>query len=63
MLGTQLHLDLLASDRLSRIHCHGDAHGANNFIVRDAQGARVASFFDFDDARRGYLCHGLEAFP
>lgn len=62
-LGERLHRDLLAFDGLSRIHCHGDAHGGNNFIVRDAQGRCVASFFDFDDAGPGYLSYELAVFP
>lgn len=63
LLGERLHRDLLAFDGLSHIHCHGDAHGANNFIVRDPQGGRVASFFDFDDAGPGYLAYELAVFP
>lgn len=47
---------------LSRVACHGDCHGGNNFVTDGADGpdgARVASFFDFDDAGPGLLAYDL----
>nr|WP_255428268.1 phosphotransferase [Ramlibacter cellulosilyticus] len=46
---------------LSRVHCHGDCHGSNNFM-RDGPGGRVASFFDFDEAGPGYLAYELSVY-
>jgi len=62
-LGECLQRDIQAFGELSRIHCHGDAHGGNNHIVSDPQGRRVVSFFDFDDAGPGYLSYELAVFP
>ena len=62
-LGAQLHRDILAFGELSCVHCHGDAHGANNFIESEPDGKRVAAFFDFDDAGPGYLAYELAVFP
>jgi Ser/Thr protein kinase RdoA (MazF antagonist) len=44
---------------LTRVACHGDCHGSNNFMTEGADGARVASFFDFDDAGPGFLAYEL----
>lgn len=47
---------------LSRVACHGDCHGGNNFMGDGPGGARIASFFDFDDAGPGYLAYDLAVF-
>ena len=50
---------------LSRVHCHGDCHGGNNFMADgtgNAQGHRVAAFFDFDDAGPGLLAYDLSVY-
>jgi len=39
-LGLRLHDDILAMGELSRVLCHGDAHGQNNFVTTDAEGQR-----------------------
>lgn len=44
---------------LTRVHCHGDCHGSNNFMTDGSDGARIASFFDFDDAGPGWLAYEL----
>lgn len=62
-LGLRLHSNILGFGELSCIHCHGDAHGANNFIESNPDGTRVAAFFDFDDAGPGYLAYELAVFP
>lgn len=51
-----------ASPALSQRICHGDCHGGNTFITDDADGARMASFFDFDDAGPGYLSYDLAVY-
>ena len=48
---------------LQRVLCHGDAHGENNFVTLDAQGAHQAAFFDFDEAGPGYLAYELAVYP
>jgi len=62
-LGRRLHDDIVALGELSRVLCHGDAHGSNNFIVTSAQGQREAVFFDFDEAGPGYLAYELAVYP
>ncbi len=62
-LATRLHHDILAFGELTRVLCHGDAHGSNNFIVPGAQGQRQAVFFDFDEAGPGYLSYELAVYP
>lgn len=62
-LGLRLHDEILAMGELSRVLCHGDAHGQNNFITTDAQGQRQAIFFDFDEAGPGYLAYELAVYP
>ena len=47
---------------LSRVACHGDCHGGNNFMTEGPGGERIASFFDFDDAGPGYLAYELATF-
>jgi Ser/Thr protein kinase RdoA (MazF antagonist) len=44
---------------LSRVACHGDCHGSNNFMIDGEDGARVASFFDFEEAGPGWLAYEL----
>lgn len=44
---------------LTRVACHGDCHGSNNFMSDAPDGTRVASFFDFDDAGPGWLAYDL----
>jgi len=63
MLGLRLHDEILALGELSRVLCHGDAHGQNNFVVTDAEGQRRAIFFDFDEAGPGYLAYELAVYP
>jgi Ser/Thr protein kinase RdoA (MazF antagonist) len=48
---------------LSRVMCHGDAHGYNNFVVPGEHGERKATFFDFDEAGPGYLGYELAVYP
>jgi len=62
-LGLRLHDEILALGELSRVLCHGDAHGQNNFVVTDAEGQRRAIFFDFDEAGPGYLAYELAVYP
>lgn len=62
-LGQRLHNAILALGELSRVLCHGDARGSNNFVVSDAQGQREAVFFDFDEAGPGYLAYELAVYP
>lgn len=50
---------LRAAVGLTRVACHGDCHGSNNFVTDGPQGARVASFFDFEEAGPGYLAYEL----
>lgn len=50
---------IAAMPALTRVACHGDCHGSNNFMTARADGSRVASFFDFDDAGPGWLSHEL----
>ncbi|PJI96885.1 Ser/Thr protein kinase RdoA (MazF antagonist) [Acidovorax sp. 69] len=51
---------------LTRVHCHGDCHGSNNFMSDGPHGAsegrRVAAFFDFDDAGPGLLAYELAVY-
>jgi Ser/Thr protein kinase RdoA (MazF antagonist) len=47
---------------LTRVACHGDCHGSNNFMEDGPGGERIASFFDFDDAGPGYLAYELAVY-
>lgn len=47
---------------LTRVNCHGDCHGSNNFMTDGPDGARIASFFDFDDAGPGWLAYELAVY-
>ena len=62
-LGLRLHDEILALGELSRVLCHGDAHGQNNFVTTDTEGHRQALFFDFDEAGPGYLAYELAVCP
>jgi Ser/Thr protein kinase RdoA (MazF antagonist) len=48
-----------AMPELTRVNCHGDCHGSNNFMTDGPDGRRIASFFDFDDAGPGWLAYEL----
>jgi Ser/Thr protein kinase RdoA (MazF antagonist) len=50
---------IAAMPALTRVACHGDCHGSNNFMTDGIDGARVASFFDFDDTGPGWLSYEL----
>ena len=62
-LAARLRSRIEAMAGLSQAVCHGDAHGSNNFIAVDAQGRKVAAFFDFDDCGPGYLACELAVYP
>ena len=62
-LGRRLHERVQAAGELSQVLCHGDAHGSNNFVVRNADGRAQATFFDFDEAGPGYLSYELAVYP
>lgn len=47
---------------LTRVVCHGDCHGGNNYVSTDEKGARRTAFFDFDDAGPGWLAYDLAVF-
>lgn len=61
-LADDLRARFAAWPALSRVHCHGDCHGSNNFMAHGAEKSedkRVAAFFDFDDAGPGLLAYEL----
>ena len=61
-LADDLRARLSALPALTRVHCHGDCHGSNNFMAGGADGSgdeRIAAFFDFDDAGPGLLAYEL----
>lgn len=62
-LGQRLYERIRALGDLSRVLCHGDAHGQNNFVVPGDEGDRQAVFFDFDEAGPGYLAYELAVYP
>ncbi|SDO74526.1 Ser/Thr protein kinase RdoA involved in Cpx stress response, MazF antagonist [Rhodoferax sp. OV413] len=62
-LGLRLHDEIRALGELSRVLCHGDAHGQNNFVMTNTEGQRQAVFFDFDEAGPGYLAYELAVYP
>ena len=62
-LAARLRSRIEAMAGLSQAVCHGDAHGSNNFIALDAQGRKVAAFFDFDDCGPGYRACELAVYP
>ncbi|RZJ60704.1 MAG: aminoglycoside phosphotransferase [Acidovorax sp.] len=64
-LAEVLRARLAALPPLTRVHCHGDCHGSNNFMADGPEGAghhRVAAFFDFDDAGPGLLAYELAVY-
>ncbi len=61
-LATDIESDFKAAGDLSRIGCHGDCHGGNNFIQSNSSNEREAVFFDFDDSGPGYLAYDLSVF-
>ncbi|WP_322470426.1 phosphotransferase [Hydrogenophaga sp. SNF1] len=63
VLGVRLRDRILALGPLSRVLCHGDAHGENNFVVGHEHGERQAVFFDFDEIGPGYLAYELAVYP
>lgn len=62
-LGQRLRDRILALGPLSRVLCHGDAHGDNNFVTVREDGERQALFFDFDEIGPGYLAYELAVYP
>jgi Ser/Thr protein kinase RdoA (MazF antagonist) len=62
-LATRLHDRIVGLGPLSRVMCHGDAHGYNNFIVAGEHGERTAAFFDFDEVGPGFLSYELAVYP
>lgn len=58
----RLEARIAALPALTRVHCHGDCHGSNNFVTDGPGGTRVASFFDFDDAGPGCLAYELAVY-
>ncbi|MEX5832877.1 phosphotransferase enzyme family protein [Ralstonia solanacearum] len=53
---------IAAIPELTRVNCHGDCHGSNNYMTEGPGGARIASFFDFDDAGPGWLAYELSVY-
>jgi Ser/Thr protein kinase RdoA (MazF antagonist) len=53
---------IAAIPELTRVNCHGDCHGSNNYMTDGPGGARIASFFDFDDAGPGWLAYELAVY-
>lgn len=53
---------ITAASGLTRVNCHGDCHGSNNFMTDGPEGTRIASFFDFDDAGPGWLAYELAVY-
>lgn len=62
VIGQRLESRIDALTGLTRVHCHGDCHGSNNFMTDGPGGTRVASFFDFDDAGPGFLSFELAVY-
>lgn len=62
-LAGRLRSRIEAMGGLTQVVCHGDSHGSNNFITSDAQGRKVAAFFDFDECGPGYLAYELAVYP
>ncbi|WP_082517143.1 phosphotransferase enzyme family protein [Acidovorax sp. Leaf78] len=67
-LAENLRSRFAALPNLTRVHCHGDCHGSNNFMAdshdnpEGAERSRVAAFFDFDDAGPGLLAYELSVY-
>jgi len=58
-IAQRLDARIAAMPALTRVACHGDCHGSNNFMTDGPSGTRIASFFDFDDAGPGWLAYEL----
>jgi Ser/Thr protein kinase RdoA (MazF antagonist) len=58
-IAQRLHDRISAMKGLSRVACHGDCHGSNNFMTDGHGETRLASFFDFDDSGPGYLAYEM----
>ena len=58
-LAQRVEARIAAMPALTRVACHGDCHGSNNFMTGGPEGARVAAFFDFDDCGPGWLAYEL----
>jgi Ser/Thr protein kinase RdoA (MazF antagonist) len=61
-LARDLHERFATLPGLTRVHCHGDCHGSNNFMTDGRDGGRVAAFFDFDDTGPGLLAYELSVY-
>ena len=61
-IATRLQERIGALGGLTRVTCHGDCHGSNNFMGQGSDGRRVASFFDFDDCGPGWLAYELAVY-
>ena len=61
-LTARLQQRMAAMSGLSWVACHGDCHGGNTHLTTHANGSRIASFFDFDDAVPGYLAYDLAVY-
>jgi Ser/Thr protein kinase RdoA (MazF antagonist) len=61
-IAQRLKARITAIPNLTRVACHGDCHGSNNFMVEGPDGTRIAAFFDFDDAGPGWLAYDLSVF-
>ena len=61
-LTARLQQRMAAMSGLSWVACHGDCHGGNTHLTTHANGSRIASFFDFDDAAPGYLAYDLAVY-
>jgi Ser/Thr protein kinase RdoA (MazF antagonist) len=61
-IGRRLAARITAMPTLTRVACHGDCHGGNNFMTEDKTGTRIASFFDFDDAGPGWMSYDLSVY-
>lgn len=58
-IAQRLEARIAAMPALTRVACHGDCHGSNNFMTDGPDGTRIASFFDFDDCGPGWLAYEL----
>ncbi len=65
-LAADLHERFATLPGLTRVHCHGDCHGSNNFMADGPEDRgeknRVAAFFDFDDSGPGLLAYELSVY-
>lgn len=61
-LARDLHKRFATLPGLTRVFCHGDCHGSNNFMTDGQDGSRIAAFFDFDDTGPGLLAYELSVY-